>query len=151
MEGRLAGWLWEELIDEPLADAEAETTICILQLILCITLNSIINENSRYQKTKELEALTTEDRAPDILKEANDIPHLFAPVTKINRWPELAAHGGRPIMHTASIRISMRVSIAKMKNGLLSSKYLLLRNIYFPIDQSRSFGLSTHPISTIPY
>jgi hypothetical protein len=73
MEGRLAGWLREELIDEPLADAEAETTICILQLILCIALNSIINENSRYQKTKELEALTAEDRVPDIWKEANDI------------------------------------------------------------------------------
>jgi hypothetical protein len=106
MGGRVAGWLGEELIDEPLADTEAETTVCILQLILCVNLNGVTNENSRYQKTKELGAPIAEDRSPDIWntgacgKKRIMFPHLFAPVTKINRWLELAAHGGRPITHT---------------------------------------------------
>jgi hypothetical protein len=45
MGGRVAGWLREELIDEPLADTEAETTTCMLQLTLYVPLNSMINRN----------------------------------------------------------------------------------------------------------
>jgi hypothetical protein len=47
MGGRVAEWLREEFVDEPLADTKAETTVCILQLTLSVTLNAMTKENSR--------------------------------------------------------------------------------------------------------
>lgn len=109
MGGRVAGWLREELINEPLADTEAEATVYMLQLILHVFLDSMIKGRSRTKMTREFRGPIAERRASDVQvyrgHSGNEslFTHLFAPVTNINRWLELAAHGGRPMTYTRQV------------------------------------------------
>jgi len=156
MGGRVAGWLREKLIDEPLADPEAETTVYSLQLVIYVPLISVLNSNGRSKMITGLRAPIAVARASDIWtyggcrKKRIVFPYLFAPVTKINCWLELAAHGGRPITYTdeyssVNARFNCRYEETELLSSLSYSRND--REYLFPVDQSRSVRVDASRIA----